>query len=408
MPPNDDAVLARAGVTHQAPAVRTAFARRAAAGTAALTLVLPWVASGCFSSHERTAGATADSGTPRDAARPIDAPLPPRPDARPTLDGGPSECSVDPGVIVGLACPESVPRGTPITVDVRVHMLGCCAVSGPLGTTARSIAPDTWEIEAPYSVCRCCDMCMCEEIVSTRSVTIEPPTGPVARIVARDVSCEVRVLDDACRTLRSDEWMAPAHVLVGETIPVRVFHFGGVSCGCAPRAELATPTGPELSFLACGCSDEDPCVDGGYEATAIAEGPGFETQVQFFHPYPGGRVAVDVHRRGACGADASIVVDDLQVVAPVPSLIADDPRATWIQVRAHQDRCCGDPGLHVTHTPSPGGTDLAITLGDCTPDPCDCSSPHRVDALSYHFLGSLPPGRTRVTAGGRTIAIDVP
>lgn len=363
--------------------------------------VLALGAAGCFRSHGREAegdaGPGRDAGSRPDAAR-IDAP---------SLDAGASECGADPGVIVGLECPESVPRGAPIAVSVRAHMLGCCAVSAPAGTTARALAPDTWEIEAPYSVCRCCEMCMCEEVTTTRAVTLEPPAGPVVRVVAGELACEIRVLDDECRTLRADTWMAPRHVAVGEPIAVRVVHDRGVSCGCAPRAELGSPAGPELAFLACGCSDVDPCVDPGYEATALAEGPSSPMQAQFYHPYPGGRVVVDVHDRASCIADATLVVDSLTQVAPDPSLLAEDPRATWVELRGHHDRCCGEPALLVEEDVVPG-LGRALSLRDCSPDPCDCAIPHRVDFVEHHFLGSLPPGTTNVYAGSRTLTISVP
>lgn len=368
--------------------------------------MLAATSSGCFASHERAP--RGDAGAARDTGRPTDVPVPSRRDATLGFDASESECSIDPGVIVGLDCPESVARGEPITVDVRVHMLGCCAVSAPIGTTARSIGPDSWELEAPYSVCRCCEMCMCEEIVSTRSVTIEPPTGSVVRVVARDLSCEIRVLDDDCRTLRSDDWMAPRHVAVGEPIPVRVFHDGGVSCGCTPRTELATPAGPELSFLACGCSDLDPCVDPGYEATAIAAPASSPGQVQFYHPYGGGRVVVDVHHPATCVEDPSLVVDALSQVAPDPRLIAEDPRATWIAVRGHHDRCCGEPAVRVRVDPFSDGRRLSLLLRDCQPDPCDCAVPHRVEFVERHFLGSLPSGTMTVRAGTHLLTITVP
>jgi hypothetical protein len=370
-------------------------------------LLLPLALSGCFLSHERGPGR--DGGTSRDGGRRVDAPPLPGPDAPPALDGGPSECSIDPGVVVGLDCPESAPRGERITVTVRTHMLGCCAVSAPAGTTARSIGPDTWEIDAPYSVCRCCEMCLCEPVVGTRTITLEPPSGSTLRVVARDLGCETRIEGPtSCRTLRADDWMAPHHVAVGEPIPVRVVHAGGVSCGCSPRAELATPGGPELSFLACDCSDVDPCVDGGYEATAIATGASAPGMAQFHHPYPGGRVGVEVHDRADCVDDLFILVDSLALAAPDPRFIAEDPRATWIELRGHQRRCCGEPALLVDHSPAGGGPTLVLSRLDCNPDLCDCAIGHRVDFVEHHFLGSLPPGTTRVVAGSHRLDILVP
>ena len=130
--------------------------------------------------------------------------------------------------------------------------------------------------------------------------------------------------------------------------------------------------------------------------------------MQFYHPYPGGRVAVEVHDRSRCIEDASVVVDALIQVAPDPRFIAGDPRATWIDIVGHQLRCCGEPAVLVDDALAPGGLDHVLSLRDCTPDPCDCAPGHRVDFVEHHYLGSLPPGRTRVRLDAVVLPIDVP
>jgi hypothetical protein len=80
------------------------------------------------------------------------------------------------------------------------------------------------------------------------------------------------VAPGACTSITPDAAHAPIAVGIGERIPVHVRRLAGEGCGCTPEGRRwIGREGPLVAGLeVCGCSDEDPCVDPGYEATVIA------------------------------------------------------------------------------------------------------------------------------------------
>lgn len=210
--------------------------------------------------------------------------------------------------------------------------------------------------------------------------------------------------DDAaseCGLLRADEWIAPRAVAAGGRAPVlmRTTQSGG--CGCTPSARLEGPSGPGVSFLACACSNADPCVDPGYDATATADvTTAAGTQMQFYHPYPGGRVILEV-------VDPSVAqpvdtVDAIELVSPASGYLTGPERHVWVRLRGTASACCAVPLPLVTQ-----GAGAMLTVTNAAPDPCGCvGSPMPWE--TFHDLGPLPAGHYVVSAGAMSAAIDVP
>lgn len=204
-----------------------------------------------------------------------------------------------------------------------------------------------------------------------------------------------------CQTIPADEWIAPRAVPAGGHASVLMRTGISAGCGCVPVSRLEDPGGPHVSFLACDCSNEDPCVDPGYDATATAEVLGAAgTQMQFYHPYAGGRVILEVVDPALATPVES--VDAIELVSPVSGYVTDVGRHVWVRVRGTARSCCFAPVPLVTQT-GPG----ALTVANAAIDPCECvGSPAPWE--TFHDLGPLPAGHYGVTAHGLTVAIDVP
>ncbi len=204
-----------------------------------------------------------------------------------------------------------------------------------------------------------------------------------------------------CETIPAHEWIAPRAVAAGGHASVLMRTSAPAGCGCTPSSRLEEPGGPRVSFLACDCSNEDPCVDPGYDATATAEVLGSAgSQMQFYHPYPGGRVILEVvDPASAAPVDT---VDAIELVSPASGYLTDTGRHVWVRIRGTARSCCVAPLPLVTQA---GPT--ALTVTNAALDPCACAGTP-MSWETFHDLGPLPAGHYDVTAGGRTAAIDVP
>lgn len=225
-----------------------------------------------------------------------------------------------------------------------------------------------------------------------------------------DATSDAAVPDDAapddaatgaCQLLRADEWIAPRAVAAGghASVLMRTTEPGG--CGCTPSARLEQPGGPTVSFLACDCSNADPCVDPGYDATATADVlGGAGTQMQFYHPYPGGRVVLEVVDPAL--TQPVTTVDAIELVSPAAGYLAGPDRHVWVRLRGTAPGCCAPPLPLVAQTAA-----TSLTVTNAAQDPCDCVGvPMAWETV--HDLGPLPAGHYDVSAGGTSAAIDVP
>lgn len=242
-------------------------------------------------------------------------------------------------------------------------------------------------------------------------------SSPDASIAPTDTSTppwmpDAFVADDgaagACRTIRADEWIAPSVVPLGEPIPVLMRANTGASCGCVPSSEVAPPQGPTVSFLLCGCSDVDPCVDPGYDATFVSPTETSAGQRQFYHPYAGGRVIIEVPDPSVCYPTTDSI-GTITLVSPDGAHLTSTPAHWWIRVGGTETRCCGAPLVAVSQATTPGTrTTITLSTRECAPDPCDCAIGTPTAYETYADLGPLPAGGYDVVGGTGTLAIDVP
>lgn len=236
-------------------------------------------------------------------------------------------------------------------------------------------------------------------------------------LVARDawvddafVPRDVAAADDAwsaCRTVRADQWITPTVVSLGQPISVLMRADIGVGCGCVPSAQVTPPSGPTAAFFACDCSDSDPCIDPGYDATFVTPPTTIAEPQQFYHPYPGGRVIVDVAALGTCVATDTLRT--ITLVSPDEAHTTSTPTHWWVRASGTQLRCCGTPHVMIDATSAPGPrTQIRVSASDCAPDPCDCAMGSPVNYDAYADLGVLAPGDYDVVGGPAMLTLTVP
>jgi hypothetical protein len=344
--------------------------------------------AGCFDSHGwRPPSADTDAG--RDSG-PFDPP-----------DAG--TCGLAPSTATRLVCPASAVPGETISVDVSHAAVACCRDDGGR-LEVRRVGPSVVEIDTRWDRCTCCEACACVGGAATEALAIGSFGPGRVTVRAGALECEIEVAARECRDAPVGEVHAPRAIAPGDALPVLLRSAGSRGCGCVPSATAALGRAGQLwpTIEACGCSDVDPCVDPGYEATAIYE-PGIvmgDVRIET----PAG--TVHVARVDPTFCPASPVLG-LRVEAPGRELVSASPGGWWLVIESEAYECCGPPLSVVRETVS--GHDRALSFLDCaTGFDCLCKDVPPVPFEHWHFLGFLERGRHAVRAGGRVIEFDVP
>lgn len=356
-------------------------------GWLALALVSAALAPGCFASHGLGIGG---EDPPRDAG------------PAPATDAGGAACGAIASAVGALSCPATVAPGEPIFADVTHAPSWCCEPGGgrarvePRGDRAFEVV--TW-----WDACACCAECECVGAPRTERLALGAFERGVVRVVAGGERCAIEVRERECRTIDADEVHAPMAVARGEAIPVLLRRSVGAGCGCTPRGSehFGREGGQYAALDACDCSDEDPCVDAGYEATAIMTA--FEgTDAQTIETSAGAvQVAIVDPDRCTPGPD----VRALRIEAPSESRIGERPAGWWAVLELEQSYCCAAPVSRVEVARA--GELIELRPRSCVDSDCDCV-PHTPSHWEHwHFLGFLPAGRHVVRAGDRELALDV-
>lgn len=354
-----------------------------------LSFALLLVASGCALDHER---AFLGDGGPPDAA---------------VCTGSPE---VVEGDVESLVCPASVPAGSPVSVSLTSRTSTCCPVSAALPPVVSGHDAEV-HVAVPYSLCDCCIACRCIGEPVTRDVVVSgAASGSLIHVTAGTQSCTIAVTAPAmCHDVVITSAHTPRAVADGTSIPVHVASNGNTStsCGCTPRA--STAGSGEISLAACDCCLDCDCIDFGYEATTqrIATGTGLELPYETSIDVAGSLVPLTttIVDPARC-IDSTATVTALVPIAPDTRLRQALPTGAWVDLRAFDRRCCGEPLELVRATVS--GTDVALTLSECNPDPCDCASDEPHDASTPVYLGALPSGTYTVRAAGASTTITLP
>lgn len=322
--------------------------------------------SGCYASHQPPADAPADAGAC--VSRALDE-------------------------VLAIECPASVRAGERAAVTVVHRGPFCCAESAPdisvvHGVTAASVSA-TWD------ACACCPGgdCPCATLVEWRSVfEVEPQTPFVVRAGGRE--CRIDVETSPCEIGRSSPIAAPRYVREGDPVPVLV-EGPGNGCGCVPRA--FSPGLPHVELELCDCSNEDPCVDPGYQATVVLSVPaGFHT---LYSASGGGRVGVEVSR--TC-VPTEAAVSEVERIAPRADRISDG--AVWVRLRGIVSGCQAQVAPAFVEAGF-DQRDHAIALYQCeVPCPAFLMLPFELDM----YLGALSSGDHRVHVGGAVFPLHVP
>jgi hypothetical protein len=190
--------------------------------------------------------------------------------------------------------------------------------------------------------------------------------------------------------------------------PVHLVSQGGssTSCACTPRGGTEA-AGSVITLSACDCCLDCDCIDFGYEATLldfVSEGIGHGTTITLSVGPDLSTTIVDPAR--CIGSSATVT--EIVALGPSDRLRQGQPRSAWVDLRAFDARCCGEPLELVTPTLSADGTTIDLTLAECRPDPCDCSSDEPHDASTPVYLGDLAPGTYTVRAAAVSTTITIP
>ena len=345
--------------------------------------------AGCYESHLRS-GATEDGG--------------PRPDA---LVTDAAMCRPIPSNVGGLTCPALVAPGDPVLVTVQHAPGGCCGEDAAQ-LVARRTGPRAFALDASFDSCGCCELCDCVGPTVRQALDLGPleeGTWTVVADAARGFVCTIEVRASECRQQDITNAIAPTAVRLGERVPV-LMRAPGLSCGCTPRGffRFGREGGTFVGLEACGCSDIDPCVDAGYEATALVEGG--DTLGAWRAMTSAGPVATQLVRPDACVPGP--FVRAIEPLCVDEDMTHDMPIRVFARVDYDAVFCCGEP-LPVAierFTGDPGARtyELQDCLGiDCA---CDPGPPRPLTAIVY--LGEFPPGAQRVQIGGVATTIVVP
>ncbi len=363
-----------------------------------LNLALPalLLMPGCFASHvrdRRDDGADAGIGR-RDAGGGID-------------DGG--ACEEVPSVVSELACPRIVGPGDAIAVTVTHSPASCCSPEGAR-TRLDARGPRELEITTWWDACSCCEACACDGPPESERIELGAFGVGWVSVVAGDQRCEIEVRESDCHSVQGDEVHAPLAIARGEDIPLLMRHHMGRGCGCVPEASVrfGREGGSAVGIELCDCSSEDPCVDPGYEVTALH--PGRDDAGTVVIAIGGG-----AHREIAIVDPASCApgpeVRGLRLAAPDESLQSDDPRGHWAVLSLEETYCCSTPTSLIERLESPSPFAIALLPRNCAPPEVDCDCAPGIEPTRWehwHFLGQLAPGHYSVRAGAHAIELDVP
>lgn len=320
-----------------------------------------------------------------------------RPDAG-SMDAASADagmCREGDGSVVALSCPPTAAPGEVVRVVATNQHHGCCS-SGESRVNVTN-AGTTWELDAEWTVCDCCDGCRC--VGPTQDTVVElGPLSPGRHRVTTDGGAECTiVVDDA----RMCEPMAPTSVRTqrivfdGQEHAFSMVQEDGLGCGCQPALNPI----PDGAFVAelCNCCAECFCIDAPYAVSHM--GPPERAPVTV----NGISLPTEFRPEGSCRpADPT----GLRIEAPEPFVTRDGPAIWWAVISGMETVCCVEPfgGVVESHDDGPG---RGLELRSCVDFDCDCvGSPQPFEA--WHPLGELPSGSHYVYAGGHEVIFEVP
>jgi hypothetical protein len=353
------------------------------------------LAPGCFASHGRDGRGDAGGVSPdasaiaHDAGAAIDA------------------CGETASEVTELVCPRIVGPGDAIAVTVTNTPSGCCAEVGSRAAL-RVRGPRSLEIETWWDACACCELCECVGAPVSERVELGAFDVGWVSVVAGEHRCEIEVRESDCHSIEAGEVHAPLAVARGEEIPVLMRHHAGRGCGCRPEGRVWRGRKGEVAvgIDVCDCSSSDPCVDPGYEATALIPARAEAGAVSF--GTGGGReLEVAVVDEASCREGPE--VRGLRLVAPErESLIVEDPIGYWVVLELEDWYCCSMPLSRVERADSTWGSEVGLVPLSCAPSEvdCDCEPVAPTRWEHRHFLGHLAPGRYSVRAGAHRVDFD--
>jgi len=365
-----------------------------------LTLTLFLFGLGCYANHGPDG--RPDAGLSSDAA--------PRPDTAPALDVGVIDggsCRPLSSNANVLRCPSAVEPGMPVWVELEHGASACCGEDAARLTASRT-GERTVTLSPSWDSCGCCEACECVGPVVNQPIDVGPLTEGIWTVIAdpaRGLSCTIVVGPLECEVHPISQAIVPDASPMDEPLPVLLRASGG-SCGCTPRGWYNMPREgrPFAGLERCGCSDLDPCVDPGYEATALIPVPPFagpliaNTDV--------GPITTQIVGVATCIPGPRVV--SVEPLGIDPSLIHDAPIHVFARVEYEEAFCCAQPIPLAREIPSDDTDARAFALLNCVNVDCFCDggAPRRVEGIVH--LGIFSPGRSEVRVGDIALTVDVP
>lgn len=361
-----------------------------------LTLVL---LAGCYADHGLDGRADAGS---RDAEA--------RPDAAPVFDGGApidaGMCRALPSNVSELHCPSVVEPGAPVSVRLQ-HGASVCCGTDAARLTASTTGERTITLSPSWDSCGCCELCACVGPVVEQPIDVGPLTEGVWTVVgdaARGITCTIEVRALAWAIHPVEAAIVPAASPLDEELPVSM-RAAGLSCGCTPRGWYNRPREglTQVGVERCECSDEDPCVDSGYEATALIPVPPFVGS--FTASSDAGLVTSQIVDATSCMPGPRVI--SVEPLGIDPTLRHDAPIHVFARVTYEEAFCCARP-LPLARELEGDPDRRAFALHDCTNVDCFCKPgpPQRLEDIVY--LGVFPPGPSEIRVGDVDVRFEVP
>lgn len=203
-----------------------------------------------------------------------------------------------------------------------------------------------------------------------------------------------------CGPMDATGVIAPLVLTVGQTLGLTMSSIGSAfACGATPLLS-GNPDQLQWSLVACGGCQACDCIDQGYQASTEIPAPaaGEYTLHVGSMTRPLRVVPADQCQPLPLSSGSDVRVE---IVGPNLSLRqAGAPHLWWAHVTGNESRCCGEPVVATSvNSVRPVGADMAMTLNECSPDPCDCAGiPHPFEA--WVDLGDLPPGMHGIEVPG--------